>query len=247
MSDDDTNARRDMLNPIKKVMVHESVVSQLRQLIAARRLRPGDKLSSERELAEVLQVSRASVREAIKVMNVLGLITVRPYEGIFVGGEVSRFFAEPLAQMVIMEESDLESLFEARETIEIRAAELAAVRAKDEDIIALRTAVDLMLSASETQDLIDADLAFHINIAKASKNLIFCKLIEAIREMLQRVQEQLVKYPGIPERAINEHRQILDFVMRHNPVAAADSMKKHLAGMRKRIMTNFVSGNDKEA
>lgn len=242
MMNEESNNRRNLIQPIEKVMVHESVVSQIRQLIAAKRLRPGDKLFSERELAEMLQVSRASVREAIKVLSVLGLVTIRPYEGIFVGGEVSRFFSEPMAQLVIMEESDFLSLFEARETIEIRVAELAAIRAEERDITALRMAIDMMQSASGTQELIDADLAFHINLAKASNNLIFCKLIEVIKEMMIRVQEELVKQPGVPARAIEQHRQILESIIRHDAVAAAENMKNHLSGMRAQTLRS-----DKEA
>ena len=120
--------------PIKTKRLYEEIVEQIKQLITDGKLKPGDKLLAERELAEQFQVSRASVREAIRTLEMLGVIDIRPGEGTFVRRTGADDIIRPLAMFLAVERSSLLDMFEMRRIFETANASLAAERATQEEL-----------------------------------------------------------------------------------------------------------------
>jgi GntR family transcriptional repressor for pyruvate dehydrogenase complex len=126
-----------MLKAVKKTRIYEEVVAQLHQLIEEGKLKAGDRLPSERELAETFRVSRGSVREAIKALEREGLVVARPGSGTFISAvDVERLVA-PLASLLLRSKDALIDLFEMRRLVEPGIAALAAERATAADIACL--------------------------------------------------------------------------------------------------------------
>src|SRR5215813_8997128 len=122
------------LGPIKSTRIYEEIVRQVKQLIAEGRLKSGDQLPPERDLAEKFLVSRTSVREALRALESVGLIEIRPGEGTFVREVSVDALVEPLALVLLSQRAMIEELFEARRLLEPAIAGLAARRATKEEI-----------------------------------------------------------------------------------------------------------------
>ena len=123
-----------MLKAIKKTRIYEEVVNQIHELIREGKLKAGDQLPSERELAETFKVSRASVREALRALETQGLVVSRTGTGTFVADLPIELLVAPLASLLIKHKKALADIFETRRLIEPRIASLAAERVTDRDI-----------------------------------------------------------------------------------------------------------------
>ena len=119
-----------MFKPVKIKKIYEEVIEQVKKLIIDGKLQPGDKLLSERELAEKLGVSRASVREAFSALEMMGIITIRPGEGSFVRQVSYEEMLEPLSFLLQVDIDNVMQLLEVRKILEVEVATLAATRAK---------------------------------------------------------------------------------------------------------------------
>lgn len=121
------------IKPIERSNLPDKIIEQIKNIIIKGRLQLGDKLPSERELAERFSVGRTTVREAMKALSYAGIIK-KVREGTIVNRNVSNFFIDSLTQMLIMKHLDFEDLFETREVLEVKLAGFAAQRATIEDI-----------------------------------------------------------------------------------------------------------------
>jgi len=139
---------------------------QIKQLISGGELKPGDKLLSERELADKLQVSRVSVREAIRSLEMLGFIEIRHGEGTFVRDTNADDVIRPLAMFLAMERGSLLDMFEVRRIFEAATSALAAERATSKDLQNIKEWLDLMKGSENTHDAVENDLRFHFAIAR---------------------------------------------------------------------------------
>src|ERR687896_2010650 len=156
-----------MLKAVKKIRLYEEVVGQLHQLIEAGKLKVGDRLPSERELAETFRVSRSSVREAIKTLENEGLVMTRQGSGTFITAVTVEAIIQPLASLLSRGKDALIDLFEMRRLVEPGIAALAAERATPADIVRLKE----ICAAQEQQinhdtSAVDSDAAFHLTIGR---------------------------------------------------------------------------------
>jgi len=120
--------------PIRPRKIYEEIVEQIKDLMAEGDLKPGDKLLSERELAERLQVSRASVREALRALEMMGFVEIRTGEGTFVREACSDAIIQPLAMFISIERGNFFEIYEVRKIFETAAARLAAERATSDEL-----------------------------------------------------------------------------------------------------------------
>ncbi len=229
-----------VLRRVKRRTVVDEVMAEIRGLIAAGELRKGDKLPPEYELAGALGVGRSSVREALKGLVAAGVIE-RTQEGTFVSTS-DESLAEPLRYRAMLEGVTLMELCEARRVLETEFAEMAAVRSTDEDIAVIREAVERMTSAVDVDvaEFIDADVRFHLAVAKASRNRILCELFAAVRALLTEAQERVVSNsPGIQRRSLEFHNRIRSRIEERNPEAARAEMMQHLQDVEKGFNNTF--------
>jgi len=215
-------------SPIERPNTYELLAQRLLELIADGELAVGEPLPSERELVERFRVGRSSVREALRVLESKGLIDGGG-KGRFVVSTSPKPLNSSLQVLLELKEADIEELYELREVIEGATVAFAAERRTDDDLTAIAATIDDMAAGLGSPDeYIDADLSFHLAIARAGNNRIAVHMMQAIREILRRGLLRLYAVPGGPERSIAHHRAILEAVAARDAAAARDRMLEHL-------------------
>lgn len=216
--------------PIKIKRIYEEIMEQLKDMISRGELRHGQKLPSERELAESLGVSRASVREALTALEAIGILDIRPGEGTFVREtSVSATFA-PLAMVLEMEQNSMSQLMEVRRVLETEIAALAVQRATEEDLINIETNLNHMRTARTISEAVEADLMFHFAIAEATHNSILLRIMNTVADLMHntfRIQrEELFAAKG--QEIISEHEAIYQAIQDRSLETAKLKMLQHI-------------------
>ena len=225
-----------MLRAVKKTRIYEDIVSQIRELIADGRLKSGDQLPSERELSEMFQVSRASVREAIRALESMGLIEIRSGEGTYVASSVETLLS-PLASAILQQKDVLLEIFEARKIVEPEIAALAAERANPEEIEQMELILkEQARQIAEGETGVEADTTFHSTLAQAAKNKILLRLNDAIVDSLRETRERSLQTDGRPARSMAGHREILEAIRAKDPAKAREAMLEHLEAIEHNIL-----------
>ncbi|MBS1807341.1 MAG: FadR family transcriptional regulator [Acidobacteria bacterium] len=223
---------------IRQPQMYEEVARQIEAAILNEQHRPGDQLPSERELIGRLGVSRAVIRESLKVLAEKGLIEVKPGKGAFVREPESASAASALKLYLRRQRngSFSQNLVEVREMIEEQAASLAATRATAEDIAKLEAALAEMEAEKENAArFAQADLRFHLLLAEATRNELFPLLLHPVTDLLLDLMAQLSTAPTAPEQALWHHRQILRHIKSGAAAQARQAMHSHLSQFAKRL------------
>lgn len=222
-----------MFKPVKTKKVYEEIIEQIKELIVAGQLQPGDKLLSERELAEKLKVSRASVREAFSAMEKMGLITIRPGEGSFIRQLSYEGLLAPLSFLLQVDIDDIMHLLEVRKILETETAGLAAQRANQDDVAALYEALHAMqqdVAAGEIGDA--ADAAFHFAVVKATHNPILSRVMGAISDVMANTfktsRQRLYLVEDMPQFLYEAHRGICEAIAAGSVKLARRRMHEHI-------------------
>jgi len=229
------------LKPIKPKRISDQVFDQLRELIFRGQMKPGEKIMTERELSEILQVSRTSVRDAINKLVVMGLLEQKQGQGTFVRS-LDSLEKNPLAAALEAQDASLEDLLEVRMGLECNAAALAAQRAVDEDIHFLEKSIQEMRDEVESGRLgTEADVSFHMAISFAAKNPVQVYIMKNFYDFLfLSIRENLAQlYEGRTniDEIIKQHTEILNQIRNHDPQHAYDAMRRHI-----NYVLDFVKG-----
>jgi GntR family transcriptional repressor for pyruvate dehydrogenase complex len=226
-----------MYTPIQSSKVFEKIAEQIEKRILSGELRSGDRLPTERELSEQFQASRTAVREAMKTLAQRGLVDMRPGRGTIVIDGTSQAMRHSLGLMMMVGQAgNSANLVEVREIIEPGIAALAAVRATEEEITAMREAVRVMDSKlNEADAFIAADNDFHRALAKGTQNVLILTLVDSIVDLLSEQRTQIFSLDGAPERGQIHHKRILDSIVRHDAEAAREAMRAHLQQVREDV------------
>lgn len=222
-----------MLSNLKKISIENPVdiiIKQIRSLISSGEVLPGEKLPSERKLAEHLGVSRGLVREALSKLEFYGVLKTLPQSGTVVSGIGIVALEGLISNVLQIEESDFHSLVETRVTLEVKAASLAAQRRTDEDIVVLTDALrayEAKLLNGETA--VEEDLLFHLKIAEASKNPVLKSLMIIITpDIIQNFTKLKVCDDENNAKTIKEHRNILNMILKQDATGAVAAMQLHM-------------------
>ncbi len=218
------------LKPVSRSTLADAIVEQIKSMIVKGNLKPGDRLPPERELSEMLNVGRTSVREALKALSSLGLIE-RSREGTFVKVDIRSLLSEPLNCHLAVMRSGIWELFEARRIFEVELAGLAAKRATKDDIDAMEKALSEMDEEGkrDLNKFIEADVAFHLALAEAAQNGVLTELLQTVKTLLTHAMETVVEGdPAIAVRSTGYHKEILEAVRLQDPVSARELMGRHL-------------------
>jgi GntR family transcriptional regulator, transcriptional repressor for pyruvate dehydrogenase complex len=226
-----------VLKAVKKTRIYEEVVGQLHQLVDEGKLKVGDRLPAERELAETFRVSRSSVREAIKTLEREGLVVTKPGSGTFISAVDVESLVAPLASLLSRGKDALIDLFEMRRLVEPGIAALAAERATPADILRLKE----ICAAQEQQIMrqasaVESDAAFHMTIGQATHNAALQRLVAAIVEILKPMREQSLQTPGRAQESLASHREILVAIELHAPELARQAMQRHIEAVEHNVM-----------
>jgi GntR family transcriptional regulator, transcriptional repressor for pyruvate dehydrogenase complex len=193
---------------------------------------PGERIPPERELCLQLAVGRASLREALKALEIMGMIETRLGDGTYVC-ERSEFLSRPLLWAITSSsEAEAQELVEARTLIEVELAGLAAQRATTTDLEQIGAPLDEMDQAqADVERFQRADIAFHLAIARASHNNILMNALLLIRNLLQNWIGSTLRVEGVAAKALEQHQQIFVAIAKKNQLAARTAMQDHLRDM----------------
>jgi len=229
------------LKPIKPKRVSDQVFDQLRELIFRGEFKPGEQITPERELADAMNVSRTSIRDAISKLAVTGLLEQRQGQGTFVRTP-DNTERHPLAVAMETQDASLEDLLEVRRGLECNAASLAASRSVESDLLFLEKSIAEMKKAVNSGRLgTEADVSFHMAISYATKNPLqvyvmrnfYDYLFVGIKENLAHLYQD----PANIEKIIQQHTEILQTIRDHNAQEAYNAMKRHID-----FVLNFFKG-----
>jgi GntR family transcriptional regulator, transcriptional repressor for pyruvate dehydrogenase complex len=232
-----------MYTPIQSSKVFEKIAEQIEKRILSGELRSGDRLPTERELSEQFQASRTAVREAMKTLAQRGLVDMRPGRGTIVIDGTSQAMRHSLGLMMMVGQlGNSANLVEVREIIEPGIAALAAVRATEEEITAMREAVRVMdTNLDEADAFIAADNDFHRALAKGTQNALILTLVDSIVDLLSEQRKQIFSLSGAPERGQIHHKRILESVVQHDAEAAREAMRAHLQQVREDVKSATIA------
>lgn len=227
-----------MFRKIRDVRVYENIIGQIRRLIESGELAPGDKLPTEPELAQELGVSRTSIREALQVLEVLGIITRTPGRGTFISSGLSLADLQSLGDFSPMAVSSrLRSyLVEAREAIEPVIARVAAQKASAQDIAELEAILaQMQYDVTSGNDGLEADINFHLQISKITRNPIFVRMMHSFADLFRRGIYVHMKLEQSKAVSLERHRRILEAIKNHDAHQAEQLLKEHLRRMRRAV------------
>ena len=221
---------------IKKNALAEEILSRLLNLIKERELRPGDKLPPERELATMMNVSRPSLREALRALSIMNIIEIRQGDGTYISSLEPDLLVEHLDFVFALDDSTFLELFEARKILEVGIVALAAERITDEEIAVLedclQNAVD---SAADPVAFLQADLDLHEAITRAAKNPILSRVMTSISQLGSASRSRTTSIPGVVNDTVNDHHNIVAALKARNPEAARQAMLFHLNNVETRL------------
>lgn len=214
------------LRPLGRSRLYEDLVDRLAEFVVRTELTPGQRFPPERELASRLGVSRASIRQALAVLEAQGFIEIRHGGGIFL--RRSGDFGEALHKL-LERRSRLPEVLEARELLEVRLAELAAQRRTRADLDAMRSGLERMAGEIAAGGIgVAGDAAFHRAVHQGAKNKILEHVIGGMAEAIAETRLESLSEPERPSHSLDAHRRILDEVEAQHPAEAAEAMRRHL-------------------
>jgi GntR family transcriptional repressor for pyruvate dehydrogenase complex len=228
--------------------LYQDIVQQLHSLIRQGALQHGARLPSERLLAEQFGVSRSSVREAIRSLELQGLVISKRGSGTFINTENLDSVVALIAGTLASGDDSLRDVFEVRHLLEPQIAAVAAQRADDGEIFRLEEILEQQrreIEAGETG--VNADTAFHFALACATHNSALVKVISAVEDILRRSRDRSLQEPGRPQRSLASHRRILETVRARQPEAAREAMEHHLTAVEPALHPNGSAGNGHHA
>lgn len=222
----------DLLTPVIRTTLTADICRQMVSHLIRGVWSAGEKIPAERDLCQQLGVGRASLREALKALEIMGMIETRLGDGTYVC-ERSEFFSRPLLWAIVScSEANVNELVEARILIEVELAGMAAERASRDDIELLGNLLNRMIKVKKShQEFVQADVEFHIALADAASNKILMNALQLIRNLLQRWILSAVATKGVAEKACAQHKRILAAIKIGDGAAARKEMSKHLKDM----------------
>ena len=221
--------------PIHKSSISDDIVQQIMNQISTGALQPGQRLPSERDLCKSFNTGRSSLREALRCLSIMGVLTARVGEGTSVAIDGGKFLETVMEWRFITVKYDIKNLMELRIAIEGLAVASSAERATEEDIKGLENLIAGMETAvGDPKRFGTLDLEFHLSIARSSQNHVIFDLVSLIRGQLARPLATVLVLPQARPRSVEEHQAILNAVKRRNPGAARKAMQAHLEAATKR-------------
>jgi DNA-binding FadR family transcriptional regulator len=231
--------------PIRPTRASSDVIAQIRRAILSGLYRPGDRLPTEREMAQQFGVSRVTVRDALRALEANGLVRVK------VGGQGGPYVSEPdisllsdsIGTQLHLRGTTFEELAEARQALETTAAQLAARRATEEDLVALKAAIQGPIAppASHTAA---SSLDFHTALVIAAHNQALLAMFRATRAPIQQAFDALhAQQPDMADAARRTHSQLYSAIARHDAEGAAALMRSHLEEFAARAARLYAPGN----
>lgn len=222
---------------VKKVTVTEQIMEQIAGLITSGQLRAGDQLPNERDLAEQFRVTRGRVREALRALSLVGLITIRAGEGSFVNEQETPLQSDMIVWMFHSEINNLDEVYAARKLIESEVYVTAAAHAAKSDIVHLQTILQSISKMKEgghnPEDYLELLDQFDLYMGEITGNRIYGKLMQTIVHLRRETSLKLLKVPGAIDNSIEMRSSILKAIQSKDPKLVNESVKSLFRSSKK--------------
>lgn len=223
----------------------QEITQKLLDQLSSGELQPGRRLPSERDLAERLGVGRATVREALATLENLGVLVTRQGSGSFFTGNTSTLLPQTIEWGLLLNRRETHDLVEARAMLEVTTAQLATERATAEDLGRLNDRLEAMEAArSRPEELVDADMQFHFEIARISGNSVIAAMLHSIRGLLEVWIRRASQGEERVSKTIAEHRRILDAISTGNIDMARGAMRVHMDSASARLHASLALSDE---
>jgi GntR family transcriptional repressor for pyruvate dehydrogenase complex len=215
------------------------LLSELKLLMSTGEITPGTKLPPERELAKRFGVNRGSLRQVLKLLEIMGVLTQRVGDGTYLNASAETILNEPIDFLIALDDLTHDELFETRLIVEPELAKRAAERATASDLAALRRAIADMENSRTLKDRLEADIAFHESIFHAAGNRICQLMFRVIHRSLLSSMDQLHGFVEM-DQPLAAHKAIYRAIAARKPDDAKRRMQVHLVAARELFVTQKV-------
>jgi GntR family transcriptional repressor for pyruvate dehydrogenase complex len=222
---------------VKRSKLYEKVAQQIKEMMRDGLLKPGDRLPPERELAETFQVSRSSLRDAIRVLEVMGLVTPRQGEGTIVCDVSAESLMSPLSSMLLHKRELVSELLDLRRMIEPPLAGRAATRATPEELFRLEDILRRQKAKVDRGELaVEEDSEFHYAIAEAAKNTVVLRVVDVFMDLLRESRARSLQVKGRLQKSFAGHQLIFRAIKRRHATAAEAAMRRHIKEIERIVL-----------
>jgi GntR family transcriptional repressor for pyruvate dehydrogenase complex len=219
------------------------IARKLLDYLLSGQVKPGDRLPSERQLAETLGVGRSAVRDALRPLLLLGVLEARQGDGTYLRKPESVLLPQAVEWGLLLGEHTTSDLVEARTYLETATAELAAQRRDEGDLVQIRAQLARIAKTNlKPEEFVEADLAFHLRIAEASRNLVLFGTLASIQSLLRVWISRVITAAGDTGPSYQEHIPIFDAIEQGDAQAAAAAMSSHMESATARLRRTLEVG-----
>ncbi len=224
---------------VRRNRIYEDIARQIEKMITEK-MKPGEMLPPERQLADKFGVSRSSIRDAIRMLELAGLVEARQGLGTVVREHSSDAVVTPLTSILIQKRKLVGELLDVRKMVEPPLAARAATHATPAEVAEMEAILRRQAEKMGRGELaIEEDSEFHYAIALAADNSVVLKVIDVLMDLLRDTRERSLQVAGRPEKSIAGHQQILDAIKRGDAAGAQDAMCRHIESVEKIVLTKF--------
>ncbi|TMV48757.1 FadR family transcriptional regulator [Paenibacillus mesophilus] len=217
------------MESIKKETLSHMVSDRMKQFIEEQQLNPGDKLPSEKELIQRFSVSRTVIREALKSLEIIEIIEIKPGDGIYVKDQSLRNITGHISSQLKRNKEKMNDLLEVRRYLELNAIEMTILRSDEQLLKRLEFWIDQMeMKISMGEPPIEEDLQFHRSLFLATGNKIFAELSEFLYEFFHDIRKERFELLGNSRISLQEHKEIYQCMLNKDITGAKTGMLKHL-------------------
>ncbi|MDQ0257337.1 GntR family transcriptional repressor for pyruvate dehydrogenase complex [Evansella vedderi] len=230
--------------PIQKNSIVVDLTKSLLQYIFSGSIKPGEKLPTERQLQEALGVGRSAIREAIKVLAVLGVLEIKHGNGTYLKKPDAGLLIESIEWGILLGEKRVRDIIEARQEIELSIVKLAAQRCTEEELNELWSILE-QLKVSTIDDFVEIDIAFHLKLAEMAKNASLKGILTSLQSLLRTWIRFVIESAGETTFSYNDHLKVYQAVANKDPKAAVKAMEEHMQDATKRLLEVVEKQNSK--
>jgi len=234
------------IEPIEKLVLIDQIIEKIESLIENGKLNTGDALPGERILAEMLGVSRTSVRQALKALNVMGVLEISPGKRTYINESITKLLLNPFRFMKALHNVNIDEFFDARKILEVDLAKRAAQKATKKDIERIQDFLEKSKSFNDIDTLAVSEFAFHQAIFESAKNRILAAVALSISNAIYIAAKQLKEYIPREDRktSYKQHCKIFEAIKEKNQVKVEKAVLDHLDSMEeiwKKARENIVN------
>ncbi len=234
----------DAISPIRRARLSQQIAVEICRLIRRGSFKAGDRLPSERELASQLDVSRTSLREALRTLESSGIVETRHGGGTYIQDFSAEGAISPLALVLEATGDIVGDLWEVRIIVEPAICSFATVRATEAEINKLERMIEeqekLIPFPERNDDLTNIDRQFHAQLAQASHNQVSVQVVQMINHLLQEGRRYFVTTKERRLQALHGHKNIIQAIRKRDPGQARQAMLEHLQGVEEYILGQLM-------